>query len=153
MKIIATIGPNSSNKKVLFEIINNSVDILRLNFSHFYEEEFRKILSYARSIKKDISIMADLCGKKIRVYENFEKVFKVNYDEVVYFCSSDVYPIINNNDENVKIIPLSIMSDIIQKNNIEKISMKDGSMNFDVIDKDKIFLKAISKNSGVIRKV
>ena len=152
MKIIATIGPNSSNKKVLFEIINNSVDILRLNFSHFYEEEFRKILSYARSIKKDIGIMADLCGKKIRVYENFEKVFKVNYDEVVYFCSSDVYSIINNNDENVKIIPLSIMSDIIQKNNIEKISMKDGSMNFDVIDKDKIFLKAISKNSGVIRK-
>ena len=113
MKIIATIGPNSSNKKVLFEFINNSVDILRLNFSHFYEEEFRKILSYARSIKKDISIMADLCGKKIRVYENFDKVFKVNYDEVVYFCSSDVYSIINNNDENVKIIPLSIMSEIL----------------------------------------
>lgn len=151
MKIIATIGPNSSNRKVLSELINNGVDIFRLNFSHFYESEFIKILNDSRSIKKDISIMADLCGKKVRVAENFKSVFKVYINDIVYFCSSDVYSLIVNNDDKSKIIPLNIKSEVIEKNDIKKISMKDGTMNFDIIDKDKIFLKAIAKDTGVVR--
>ena len=151
MKVIATIGPNSSNRKVLSELINNGVNILRLNFSHFYESEFIKILNDSRSIKKDISIMADLCGKKVRVAENLKSVFKVYINEIVYFCSSDVYSLINNNNDKSKIIPLNIKSEIIEKNDIKKISMKDGTMNFDIIDKDKIFLKAIAKDTGVVR--
>lgn len=151
MKIIATIGPNSSNRKVLSKLINNGVDILRLNFSHFYESEFIKILNNSRSIKKDISIMADLCGKKVRVDENLKSVFKVYINEIVYFCSSDVYSLIINNNDKSKIIPLNIKSEIIEKSDIKKISMKDGTMNFDIIDKDKIFLKAIAKDNGVVR--
>ncbi len=151
MKIIATIGPNSSNRKVLSELINNGVDILRLNFSHFYESEFIKILNYSRSIKKDISIMADLCGKKVRVDSNLKSVFKVYIGEIVYFCSYDVYSLIVNNNDKFKIIPLNIKSEIIEKNDIKKISMKDGTMNFDILDKDKIFLKAIAKDNGVVR--
>jgi len=151
MKIIATIGPNSSNRKVLAELINNGVDIFRLNFSHFYESEFIKILNDSRSIKKDISIMADLCGKKVRVAENLKSVFKVYINDIVYFCSSDVYSLIANNNDKSKIIPLNIKSEVIEKNDIKKISMKDGTMNFDIIDKDKIFLKAIAKDTGVVR--
>lgn len=151
MKIIATIGPNSSNRKVLAELINNGVDIFRLNFSHFYESEFIKILNDSRSIKKDISIMADLCGKKVRVAENLKSVFKVYINDIVYFCSSDVYSLIVNNNDKSKIIPLNIKSEVIEKNDIKKISMKDGTMNFDIIDKDKIFLKAIAKDTGVVR--
>ena len=60
MKIIATIGPSSSNKKVLEELINNGVDIFRLNFSHFYEKEFIRILKDSRSLNKNITFMADL---------------------------------------------------------------------------------------------
>ena len=151
MKIIATIGPNSSSKKVLYEIINKGVDTLRVNFSHFHEEEFKKILSYSRDIKPDINIMADLCGKKVRVYEKLNSIFKVYPNDIVYFCSSDVYSILTNYNEETKIIPITVKSEIIQKNNIKSISMKDGTMNFDIIDKDRIFLKAISRNNGVIR--
>ena len=81
MKIIATIGPSSSNKKVLEELINNGVDIFRLNFSHFYEKEFIRILKYSRSLNKNITFMADLCGKKVRVSENLKTVFKVYKNE------------------------------------------------------------------------
>ena len=85
MKVIATIGPNSSNRKVLSELINNGVNILRLNFSHFYESEFIKILNDSRSIKKDIIIMADLCGKRVRVAEKLKSIFKVYINDIVYF--------------------------------------------------------------------
>ena len=151
MKIIATIGPNSSSRKVLSQLINNGVDIFRLNFSHFYESEFIKILNNSRSIKKDINIMADLCGKKVRVSESLDSVFKVYVNDIVYFCSYDVYSLIVNNNDKSKIIPLNIKSEIIEQNDIKKISMKDGTMNFDIIDKDKIFLKAIAKDTGVVR--
>ena len=151
MKIIATIGPNSSSRKVLSQLINDGVDIFRLNFSHFYESEFIKILNNSRSIKKDINIMADLCGKKVRVSESLDSVFKVYVNDIVYFCSYDVYSLIVNNNDKSKIIPLNIKSEIIEQNDIKKISMKDGTMNFDIIDKDKIFLKAIAKDTGVVR--
>lgn len=151
MKIIATIGPNSLNKKVLYEIINKGVDTLRINFSHFHEDEFKKILSDSRSIKPDINIMADLCGKKVRVYEKFNSIYKVYPNDIVYFCSSDVYSMLTNYNDETKIIPITVKSETIQRNDIKFISMKDGTMNFDIIDKDKIFLKAISRNNGVIR--
>lgn len=151
MKVIATIGPSSSNKKVLSELINNGVDVFRLNFSHFYQREFIRILNDSRSIKKDINIMADLCGKKVRVAENLKSIFKVYINDIVYFCSGDVYSLISSNNDKVKIIPLNIKSEIIEKNDIKRISMKDGTMNFDIIDKDKVFLKAIAKDTGVIR--
>ena len=63
----------------------------------------------------------------------------------------DVYSLISSNNDKVKIIPLNIKSEIIEKNDIKRISMKDGTMNFDIIDKDKVFLKAIAKDTGVIR--
>ena len=50
MKIIATLGPSTSNKKVIGELINSGADTLRLNFSHFYEKQFQEMLSIARNI-------------------------------------------------------------------------------------------------------
>ena len=35
--------------------------------------------------------MADLCGKKVRVAENLKSIFKVYINDIVYFCSDDVY--------------------------------------------------------------
>ena len=54
MKIIATLGPSTSNKKVIGELINSGADTLRLNFSHFYEKQFQEMLSIARNIDENI---------------------------------------------------------------------------------------------------
>ena len=152
MRVIATIGPNSMSKKVLYELINNGADAIRLNFSHFYEEQFTNILEDARSINSNISIIADLCGKKVRVYEKINNIYKVYSSEIVYFCSEDVYELMKNStDERVKLIPLTLKSKIIEQNDIKSISMKDGTMNFEIIDKDKVFLKARAINNGIVR--
>ena len=37
MKIIATLGPKTTNKEVIKQLIDVGVDIFRLNFLHFYE--------------------------------------------------------------------------------------------------------------------
>lgn len=151
MKIIATLGPKTTNREVIKELVDMGVDIFRLNFSHFYENQFKSMITIIKSIDKNISIMADLQGKKIRVDESLRNVFKIYENEIAYFCGYDYYSVSSENNKNIKLIPLNINSEIISNNNIEKISMKDGTLNFKVIDKNKTLLKVKVINDGVIR--
>ncbi len=70
-KIIATMGPASSPKEVLKEMIINGLDVCRLNFSHGKHEEHLKVMNTIREINAEINsnvaILADLQGPKLRV--------------------------------------------------------------------------------------
>lgn len=70
------IRPKTTNKEVIKQLIDVGVDIFRLNFSHFYENQFNNMISIIRSIDKDMDIMADLQGKKVRVDESLKMYLK-----------------------------------------------------------------------------
>ena len=70
-KIVATIGPASSSPEVLERIIRAGVDVVRLNFSHGKAQDHidRAVLvrDTAKRCGREVAIMADLQGPKIRV--------------------------------------------------------------------------------------
>ena len=70
-KIIATLGPASEKPEVLREMIRAGVDVVRMNFSHgtVADHQVRHDLVRAISaeVGKEVGIMADLQGPKIRV--------------------------------------------------------------------------------------
>ncbi|MDR1057873.1 MAG: pyruvate kinase [Coxiellaceae bacterium] len=70
-KIVATLGPNSSNLNVLRQMIAAGVDVVRLNFSHGNVEEKRSLVNTVRQAAKAegriVGILADLQGPKIRI--------------------------------------------------------------------------------------
>ncbi|NLV27360.1 MAG: pyruvate kinase [Methanomicrobiales archaeon] len=70
-KIIATIGPASSNPHVLRQMILSGMDIARLNLSHGDEPSHREAVSSIRSVAEDINrsiaILVDIPGPKLRV--------------------------------------------------------------------------------------
>lgn len=72
-KIVATIGPASSSKEVLKEMIQQGLDVVRLNFSHGAHEDHKKVIEFVREIDKELgtnsSLLADLQGPKLRVGE------------------------------------------------------------------------------------
>jgi pyruvate kinase len=72
-KIIATIGPATSSPSALRALIAKGLDVIRINFSHGDPEEhvrtMRRIRKIARTLKKEVTILGDLCGPKIRVGE------------------------------------------------------------------------------------
>jgi len=72
-KIVATIGPNSSDERVLRGMIDAGIDVARLNFSHGtrvgHERNFRRIRKLAKAAGKPIGVIGDLQGPKIRVGE------------------------------------------------------------------------------------
>ncbi|MCX7176762.1 MAG: pyruvate kinase [Proteobacteria bacterium] len=75
-KIVATLGPSSSDEAVLRRMVAAGVDIVRLNFSHGTPDDHRARVALLRAITRDtgrtVGIMADLQGPKIRVgkFEN-----------------------------------------------------------------------------------
>ncbi|HXD04972.1 MAG TPA: pyruvate kinase [Burkholderiaceae bacterium] len=70
-KIVATLGPASSSPEVLERMIRAGVDVVRLNFSHGTAQDHidraALVREMARRAGRDVAIMADLQGPKIRV--------------------------------------------------------------------------------------
>ncbi|MFL6661485.1 MAG: pyruvate kinase [Rhizobacter sp.] len=70
-KIVATLGPASSSPEVLAQMIVAGVDVVRLNFSHGTAKDHidraALVREVARKAGKEVAVMADLQGPKIRV--------------------------------------------------------------------------------------
>ncbi len=70
-KIVATVGPASSSRKTLQDLMTNGVNVFRLNFSHGDHDDKRAIIRRIRDISArkalPIAILGDLQGPKIRV--------------------------------------------------------------------------------------
>src|SRR5512137_1409592 len=70
-KIVATLGPSSSDPLVLERMLAAGVDVVRFNFSHGSAEDHLKRAALVREaaarIGRDVAIMADLQGPKVRV--------------------------------------------------------------------------------------
>ena len=70
-KIVATLGPASSDPVVLERLLRAGVDVVRLNFSHGTAQDHRDRATLVREtalrVGKPVALMADLQGPKIRV--------------------------------------------------------------------------------------
>lgn len=70
-KIVATLGPASNDPKVLDQMIEAGVDVVRLNFSHGSAEEHVQsaelVRSLARTRGRAVGVLVDLQGPKIRI--------------------------------------------------------------------------------------
>ena len=79
-KIVATLGPASSDAAILEQMIRAGVNVVRLNFSHGKAQDHidraRLVREAAQRAGREVAIMADLQGPKIRVGKFAEgKVF------------------------------------------------------------------------------
>ncbi|MET0382524.1 MAG: pyruvate kinase [Burkholderiaceae bacterium] len=70
-KIVATLGPATSDPEVLERLIRAGVDVVRLNFSHGKAEDHVGRAALVREVAdrlgRTVALMADLQGPKIRV--------------------------------------------------------------------------------------
>jgi len=93
-KIVATLGPASSEPEVLERLLRAGVDVVRLNFSHGKAQDHIDRAALVRSIAlkvgQPVALMADLQGPKIRVGRFAEgKVLLVNGERFVLDAARD----------------------------------------------------------------
>ncbi len=70
-KIVATLGPASSTRDVIRDLLNAGADVFRLNFSHGSHDEHRQRYEIIRDLEREtgrpIGVLADLQGPKLRI--------------------------------------------------------------------------------------
>ena len=70
-KIVCTIGPASAQESVIAAMIENGMNVARLNFSHGehkdHEEKITVIRALSEKMGRPVAILQDLAGPKIRV--------------------------------------------------------------------------------------
>jgi pyruvate kinase len=70
-KIVATLGPASSDKKTLARMIEAGLDVVRMNFSHGtakeHAERVERVRELARKAGRSVGVLVDLQGPKIRI--------------------------------------------------------------------------------------
>ena len=154
-KIVATLGPASTSKDVLTQIIAAGVDVVRMNFSHGTREEHLMRASLVREVahalQLTIGIMCDLQGPKIRIGK-FEsgKISLNNGDAFVLDADCDL-----GNRERVGLDYRELTNDVRAG---DVLLLDDGRLVLDVrkIDGSKIFTDVriggeLSNNKGINR--
>lgn len=70
-KIVATLGPATSTKEVLRDMINSGVDVFRINFSHAdyadVTERVKMIRELSEELGSNTSILGDLQGPNLEL--------------------------------------------------------------------------------------
>ncbi|WP_035475958.1 pyruvate kinase [Burkholderia sp. WSM2230] len=70
-KIVATLGPATSDLETITQLFDAGADVFRLNFSHGSHEDHRRRYELVREVERTsgrpISILADMQGPKLRV--------------------------------------------------------------------------------------
>ncbi len=97
-KIVATVGPASNTYEKLNELVEEGVNVFRLNFSHGTHDDHLQVIKHIRKINQErnthIAILADLQGPKLRI----GKMPK----EGIYFDQGDTFYITQENIEGTK---------------------------------------------------
>ena len=70
-KLVCTIGPASDTQEILARMILAGMNVVRLNFSHAdfssHRETIKKIRAASLATGRQVAILADLPGPKIRI--------------------------------------------------------------------------------------
>lgn len=129
-KIVATLGPATSKKEVLKEMILAGVDVFRINFSHASYDDVAERIKMIRELNEEMemstAILADLQGPKLRVGVMGGEVVVAPGDEILFVTGA---PFEGNAERvymNYKEFPRDVKAG-------ERILLDDGKLMFEVV--------------------
>jgi pyruvate kinase len=157
VKIVATIGPASSDERTLSAMLDAGMNVARLNFSHGTHAEHQAVVALLRGLaqKKNIQlgILADLQGPKVRIGEVPAGPIVVKPGDVltVTFPPS---PEIASQNAGMPVLHIPIPGLLPQLKPGMKILMDDGRLEFTLTQvlPDKVLVQAVYGGTITSRK-
>ncbi|RQD67959.1 pyruvate kinase [Desulfonatronovibrio magnus] len=147
-KILATIGPACSEKKMIQQLTDRGVRIFRLNFSHGSAEDFIDIINRIREVEKEsnvsLTILQDLSGPKIRAGDLKESPMSINVGDEIHMGPSDAAA------EYLNYIPFDhprLLSDL---NTGDIVRVSDGGLKFEVTGRKNDMISLVAADAGII---
>jgi pyruvate kinase len=148
-KIIATLGPATDRPGMLRQILEEGVDIVRLNLSHGAAEDHARraleVRSIAAELGREVGVLADLQGPKIRIEKFAEgRVMLEPGDAFVLDCSADAPP---GTIERVGVSYLNLCKDVKIG---DTLLLDDGLLSLRVADVVDSEIRTIVLNGGAL---
>ncbi|MEW6115503.1 MAG: pyruvate kinase [Nitrospirota bacterium] len=147
-KIVCTIGPASSNKKIMSALIKSGMDVARLNFSHAdhktHEASAALVRAEAARQNKTVAILQDLQGIKIRIGNVEGDALPLRAGEEL-----SLYPGKDTSTAQKLFISYPALLQDVKTN--EMILIDDGLIKLQVIDRTRESLRARVIEGGTLK--
>ncbi|MCT4606620.1 MAG: pyruvate kinase [Marinisporobacter sp.] len=148
-KIVCTIGPASEEKEILTELIENGMNVTRLNFSHGSHDEHQKRIDKIKEVRKEldipVAILLDTKGPEIRTGNFKEGEAFLNEGEFFTLTTRDILGDVTIGSITYKELPNDV-------NEGDIILIDDGLVGLEVLEIcDGTDIKCKIKNSGMIK--
>ena len=133
-KIVATLGPASSSRETIKAMMENGVNVFRINFSHADHKDVLERIKIVRELNVSlgfhVAILADLQGPKLRVGKMTKGTVVSVGQEVIFTTDSVAIGTANAIYMNYKQFPKDVSSG-------ERVLLDDGKLIFEVVETDK----------------
>jgi len=133
-KIVATLGPATSEKSVLKDMLEAGVNVFRVNFSHADYEDVRERVKMIRELNEEFgysaAILGDLQGPKLRVGVMKEEVIVNPGDKIVFATGKPFKGTAERVYMNYETFPQDVKKG-------ERILLDDGKLIFEIVSTNK----------------
>ncbi len=144
-KVIATVGPSCSDKSTLEKMIQEGVDVFRLNFSHGTHREHKQAIENIRKINREnslhVCILADLQGPKLRIGHVKGGDIYLKEGKEVVFTTQEIDGDINNLYINYPEFPRDVAIG-------DRVLINDGKLELEVTETDQEEIVKTKVNLG-----
>jgi pyruvate kinase len=129
-KIVATLGPATSEKSVLKDMLEAGVNVFRVNFSHANYDDVKERIQMIRELNKEFgyaaAILADLQGPKLRVGKMKEEVVVNPGDQIIFATGKEFKGTASRVYMNYEQFPKDVKPG-------ERILLDDGKLMFEIV--------------------
>jgi len=129
-KIVATLGPATSKKSVLKEMLDEGVNVFRINFSHANYDDVKERIQMIRELNEEFgynaAILGDLQGPKLRVGVMKEEVVVNPGDQITFVTGKEFEGTASRVYMNYEQFPRDVQEG-------ERILLDDGKLMFEIV--------------------
>jgi pyruvate kinase len=147
-KIVATLGPASSTREVIKQMMEEGMNVCRLNSSHGSHEDHKKSIDIIRDLNDEtglnVAILMDLQGPKIRTYEMENNGVMMENDSVVTIVTEKIVGTAEKFGISYAQMPRDVQPG-------ERILLDDGKLIMEIISTDGVSeIKAKVIHGGIL---
>jgi pyruvate kinase len=147
-KLVATLGPSSSDEPVIERLVDAGVDVFRLNMSHGdhagHRTAYDRVRRAAEKRKKPTAVLVDLCGPKIRVGRFPEGRIQLERGKTVTVTTRDVVG-------SDALIPSQYDALASEVKPSDRILLDDGTLELEVIEAQGTEISCRVKSGGELK--
>ncbi len=147
-KIVATLGPASSQPETIANLIKAGANVFRLNFSHGTHDSHREAIARIRAASKelgmDVAILQDLCGPKIRAGMMQNNAIELKTGEETVITTEEVLGTPGKFQTQYEALPSDVKKG-------ERILLDDGQLELEVLGVSGREIRAKIIRGGILK--